>query len=429
MSEKVKLVIDDKTIELPVVVGTEGEHGFVISKLRQETGYITVDPGFASTGSCRSAITYIDGDKGILRYRGYPIEQLAEKASFVETAYLLINGELPSRAELSRYSNAFTKNANLHEDMKKFFGGYPATGHPMAMLSAMICALSVYYPELIKPDPRPEDIELSAIELMAKVRTIVACTYKKTVGEPFMYAKEELEYVANFLHMMFSTPTHEYKINQTVVNTLKMLFLLHADHEQNCSTSTVRMVGGSGANLFASVSAGVSALWGPLHGGANQKVVEMLEMISADGGDVDKYIAKAKDPDSKFRLMGFGHRVYKNYDPRAKIIKTETHALLNTLDRHDPLLDLAVKLEEKALKDDYFAERKLYPNVDFYSGLIYKAIGIPTPMFPVMFAIGRLPGWIAHWKEMVENPETRIARPRQIYVGANKREYIPIDQR
>ena len=429
MSEKVKLTIKDKTLELPVVVGTEGERGFDISTLRQDTGYISLDPGFANTGACQSAITYIDGDKGILRYRGYPIEQLAEKATFVETAYLLIHGDLPSKEELYRYSQAFTKNANLHEDMKKFFAGYPATGHPMAMLSAMVCALSVFYPELIKPDPKPEDIELSAIELMAKVRTIVACTYKKTIGEPFMYAREDYEYVANFLHMMFSTPTHEFKIEPTVVNALRVLFLLHADHEQNCSTSTVRMVGSSWANMFASVSAGVCALWGPLHGGANQKVVEMLEVILEDGGDVDKYIEEAKNPNSKFRLMGFGHRVYKSYDPRAKIIKQKTHDLLNTLKLHDPLLDLAVKLEEKALKDDYFAERKLYPNVDFYSGLIYKAIGIPTPMFPVMFAIGRLPGWIAHWKEMIENPKTRISRPRQIYTGATEREYIPIDKR
>ena len=429
MSEKVKLIINDKTLELPVVMGTEGERGFDISQLRQETGYISLDPGFGNTGACQSAITYIDGDNGILRYRGYPIEQLAEKATFVETAYLLIHGDLPSKSELTRYSQAFTKNANLHEDMKMFFSGNPATGHPMAMLSAMVCALSFYYPELIKPDPKPEDIELSAIELMAKVRTIVACTYKKSIGEPFMYAREDYEYVANFLHMMFSTPTHEYKIEDTVVNALRVLFLLHADHEQNCSTSTVRMVGSSWANMFASVSAGVCALWGPLHGGANQKVVEMLEMMLADGGDVDKYIEEAKNPNSKFRLMGFGHRVYKSYDPRAKIIKKKTHELLNTMKQHDPLLDLAVKLEEKALKNDYFVERKLYPNVDFYSGLIYKALGIPTPMFPVMFAIGRLPGWIAHWKEMIENPKTRISRPRQIYTGATQRDYIPIDKR
>ncbi len=429
MSEKVKLIIKGHTHELSVIEGTEGEKGFDISKLRQQTGYIALDSGFANTGACQSAITFIDGEKGILRYRGIPIEQLAEKATFVETAYLLINGHLPTKEELTRYSNAFTRHANLHEDMKKFFNGYPAAGHPMAMLSAMVCALSVYYPELIKPDPKPEDIDLTAIELMAKIRTIVACTYKKSIGEPFMYAREDYEYVANFLHLMFSTPTHEYEFNKKVVDALRILLLLHADHEQNCSTSTVRMVGSAWANLFASVSAGVCALWGPLHGGANQKVVEMLEMILEDGGDIDKYIEKAKNPKSRFRLMGFGHRVYKSYDPRAKIIKKKTHEVLKTLKVHDPLLDLAVELESKALADDYFIERRLYPNVDFYSGLIYKAIGIPTQMFPVMFAIGRLPGWIAHWKEMRENPHTRIARPRQIYVGSEKRDYIPIEKR
>ena len=429
MSEKVKLIIEGKTYELPVITGTEGEKAFDISKLRAETGYVAMDNGFANTGACQSAITFIDGEKGILRYRGIPIEQLAEQSTFVETAYLLINGELPTMDRLHFYSKSFTKNANLHEDMKRFFNSYPASGHPMATLSAMICALSFYYPELLKADPSPEEIEMISIELMAKVRTIVACTYKKDVGEPFMYAREDLEYVSNFLHMMFSTPTYEYKINETVVSALRVLLMLHADHEQNCSTSTVRMVGSSKANLFASISAGVGALWGPLHGGANQKVVEMLEAIQADGGNLDKYIEKAKNPKSPFRLMGFGHRVYKNYDPRARIIKGRAYELLKKLNIHDPLLDLAVKLEDKVLKDDYFTERKLYPNVDFYSGIIYKAIGIPTPMFPVMFAIGRLPGWIAHWKEMRENPHGRIARPRQIYVGHQIRDYVPIQNR
>jgi citrate synthase len=429
MADKATLILNNTSYEFPVLMGTEGERGIDITQLRSKTGYITLDPGFANTGSCKSSITFIDGDKGILRYRGIPIEQLAEESGFVETAYLLIHGNLPTKAQLRNYSEAFTRNANLHEDMKRFFDGYPATGHPMAMLSAMICALSVYYPELIKPDPSTEDIELIAIELMAKVRTIVACTYKKTIGEPFMYAREDLDYVSNFLHMMFSTPSHTYEMEVPVVNALRVLFLLHADHEQNCSTSTVRMVGSSWANLFASISAGVGALWGPLHGGANQKVVEMLAMIAADGGNLEKYIEKAKDSSNPFRLMGFGHRVYKSYDPRAKIIKECTHELLNVLNIHDPLLDLAMKLEEKVLKDNYFIERKLYPNVDFYSGIIYKAMGIPTPMFPVMFAIGRLPGWIAHWKEMRESADTRIARPRQIYMGETERKYIPIEER
>jgi len=430
MPNKARLIIDKDTHELPIIKGVYGERAIDISKLRALTSHITLDDGFANTGSCKSSITYLDGEKGILLYRGYPIEQIAEQStSFVEVAYLLIYGDLPNRQQLAAFSNAFTRNANLHEDMKSFFKGYPVTGHPMAMLSAMVCALSAYYPELSKPEPTPAEIDLITIELMAKIRTIVACTYKKQIGEPFIYAREDLEYVANFLHMMFSTPTREYKIEPAVLDALRTLLMLHADHEQNCSTSTVRMVGSSWANLFASVSAGICALWGPLHGGANQKVVEMLEMILQDGGNIKKYIAKAKRPKSKVRLMGFGHRIYKSYDPRAKIIKEKTYQLLDHMKIHDPLLDIAVKLEEAVLNDDYFLSRKLYPNVDFYSGIIYKAIGIPTPMFPVMFAIGRLPGWIAHWREMKNEGGARIARPRQVYTGELKRDYISIEKR
>lgn len=428
MPEKAKLIIDNKTYEFPIIQGTDGNKSIDISNLRAETGHLVYDQGFANVASCHSAITYLDGEKGILRYRGYPIEDLAEKATFVETAYLLIHGELPTKQQLRAYSASFTRHANLHEDMKAFFEGYPATGHPMAMLSAMVCALSAYYPELVKINPTDDEIETTSVELLAKVRTIAACTYKKRIGEPFMYAREDLEYMANFLHMMFSTPTHEYVPDPTVLSALRTLMILHADHEQNCSTSTVRMAGSSLANLFASVSAGICALWGPLHGGANQKVLEMLEEIKTDGGNVDKYIEKAKDPNDPFRLMGFGHRVYKSYDPRAKIIKEKADGVLKALGVHDPLLQIAVDLEQKVLKDDYFKERKLYPNVDFYSGIIYKAVGIPTDMFTVMFVIGRLPGWIAHWIELKKNKD-RIGRPRQVYIGEMMRHYVPIDKR
>ncbi|MBD3379156.1 MAG: citrate synthase [Candidatus Omnitrophica bacterium] len=429
MDENAKLSFDGKTIELPIITGTEGEKGLDISKLRKETGYITVDPGFSNTGSCTSAITYIDGEKGILRHRGIPIEQLAEKSTFVETAYLVIHDRLPLKEELEFYSKGFTKHSMIHEDMKTFFRGYPQNAHPMAILSAMVCSLSCYYPEFIKAEPTDDEIENIAIELMAKVRTIAAYTYKKSIGEPFVYPRADLRYVANFMHMMFSSPVKEYKIDPEIVKALETLFILHVDHEQNCSTSTVRLVGSSRANLFASVSSAICALWGPLHGGANQKVVEMLQRIHDDGGDVDKYIAKAKDKNSSFRLMGFGHRVYKNFDPRALLIKDQCKMVLDRLGIHDPLLDIAVKLQEKALKDDYFKERKLYPNVDFYSGIIYKAVGIPLAMFPVLFAIGRMPGWIAQWKEMIESPCARIGRPRQIYTGENKRDYIPMEKR
>ena len=429
MEEKAQIILDGNTFEFPVQTGTENEKAIDISTLRKDTGYITLDNGFANTGSCTSSITYLDGEKGILRYRGYPVEQIAEQSTFVETAYLLIHGELPNAEELETFSYSFTSQAALHPHMLHFFKGYPATGHPMGLLSAMVCSLSGYYPDLLRPDPSEDEVLVMAAELLAKVRTISAYTYKISVGQEFVPPRNDLKYIDNFLHMMFSTPEEDYVIKDAVVNALKVLLILHADHEQNCSTSAVRLIGSSWANMFASISGGISALWGPLHGGANQKVVEMLEEIQAAGGNIKKFIAKAKDPEDKYRLMGFGHRVYKNYDPRASIIKKRAHELFDTLGINDPLLDIAVKLEDVVLKDDYFKERKLYPNVDFYSGLIYKAIGIPTVMFPVLFAIGRMPGWIAHWKEMRENPASRINRPRQIYTGQTKRDYVEIDNR
>ncbi len=429
MEKKAKLILDKKSIDLPVVVGTEGERALDISRLRKETSYITLDPGYANTGSCRSAITYIDGEKGVLRYRGIPIEQLAENSHFVETAYLIIHDKLPAKEELTTYSRKFTLHSMIHEDMKTMFSGYPLDAHPMAILSAMVCSLSCYYPEMIKLEPSEEEIENIAIELMSKVRTISAFSYKKSIGEPFVYPKAELKYVANFMHMMFSSPTNEYCLDNDTLRALETLLILHADHEQNCSTSTIRLVGSSRANLFASVSSAICALWGPLHGGANQKVVEMLQKIKDDDGNIDKYIEKAKDKNSPFRLMGFGHRVYKNYDPRAVIIKKQCKTVLDKMGVKDPLLDIALELEKKVLKDDYFMERKLYPNIDFYSGLIYKAIGIPVNMFPVMFAIGRMPGWIAQWKEMIETPGAKIGRPRQVYTGRAERDYVPVEER
>jgi len=429
MKNTAKLIVDGKEYELPIVVGTHGEKGIDISNLRSETGYITLDSGFANTGSCKSAITFLDGEKGILRYRGIPIEQLASKSTFIETAHLLIYNHLPTQDELDNFSRLFTKHAMIHEDMKDFFTGYPSTGHPMGILSALVGALSAFYPELVKPNPSKEEIDILIVELLSKVRTICAFSYKKSIGEPIVYPRHDLRYIPNFLNMMFSSPNIDYKIEKVVVDALQSILILHADHEQNCSTSTVRMVGSSWANLFASLSAGINALWGPLHGGANQSVLEMLQQIKDDGGDLKKYINKAKDKNDNFRLMGFGHRVYKNFDPRAKIIKKRVDALLKKMGIHDPLLDIAVRLEEIALKDEYFIERKLYPNVDFYSGIAYQAIGIPVKMFPVMFAIGRLPGWIAHWKEMIEDPTSRICRPRQIYTGNDVRDYIPIEAR
>lgn len=429
MTENAKLIIEGKTYELPIIVGTENEKAIDISNLRKDSGYITLDNGYANTGACKSAITFLDGEKGILRYRGIPIEQIAEQSTFVEASYLLIYGQLPTARQLKKFSESFTLHAAIHDDMKKLFEGYPPTGHPMGILSAMVTILGAYYPELVKPEPSKEEIDMIAVELMAKVRTICAYSYKKSIGKALIEPRDDLQYIPNFLHMMFSTPLKEYKIIPEVVNALRTVLILHADHEQNCSTSTVRMVGSSWANLFASVSAGICALWGPLHGGANQEVIEMLEDMERDGGDIQKYVNKAKDSKDTYRLMGFGHRVYKNYDPRAKIIKLQADALLKKLGIQDPLLDIAISLEEAVLKDDYFKERKLYPNVDFYSGIIYKAIGIPTKMFPAMFAIGRMPGWIANWKEMKESPDSRIGRPRQIYTGHTIRPYIPIDQR
>ena len=429
MEKTAKIILDDKTVELPTTVGTENEKAIDISDLRAKTLHITFDPGFGNTGACKSAITYLDGENGILRYRGYPIEQIADTTTFVEVAYLLIYGQLPTQKELDNFSNSFTEHAMIPDDMVNFFAGYPTSGHPMGILSSMVCSLSAYYPELLNPKPSKEDIDKIAVQLLSKVRTISAFSYRKSAGKPFVYPRKDLKYIPNFLNMMFSDTKKEYKIDDDVVNALRALLILHADHEQNCSTSTVRMVGSSRANMFASVSAGICALWGPLHGGANQEVIQMLETIQADGGDLKKYVVMAKDKTKNFRLMGFGHRVYKNFDPRAKIIKTKADSLLKKLGINDPLLDIAKKLEEVALKDEYFIERKLYPNVDFYSGIILRAIGIPVNMFPVMFAIGRMPGWIAHWKEMIEDPSTKIGRPRQIYIGERKRDFVPIEKR
>ena len=429
MKETAKIVIGDKTYECPVILGTEGEKAIDISALRSESGYVTFDPGLGNTATCRSAITFLDGEKGVLRYRGIPVEQLAEHASFLEVAYLLIYGHLPTEDELDRFSELFTLNSMIHEDMKHFFNGYPQSAHPMGILSAAINSLAAYYPEFDNPEPTPLQIDMIVAELMSKVRTISAFSYKKSIGEPFVYPRGDLKYVPNFLHMMFSSPIREYNLDESIVDALKVILILHADHEQNCSTSTVRMVSSSKANLFASISAGICALWGRLHGGANQGVIEMLETMHKDGGTLERSIEKAKDKNSSFRLMGFGHRVYKNYDPRATIIKQQAHKLLGKLGIHDPLLDLAVRLEERVQKDAYFVERKLYPNVDFYSGIILRTIGIPLNMFTVIFAIGRLPGWIAHWKERIDNTANRIWRPRQIYIGNTVDDYTPIERR
>ncbi|HXI58630.1 MAG TPA: citrate synthase [Polyangia bacterium] len=425
---KVELTIDGKAISLPVIEGTENERAIDIGKLRGQTGYVTIDPAFVNTASTTSAITFLDGEKGVLRYRGIPIEELAEKSTFVEVAYLLINGKLPNAKELARFSGQLTRHSMLHEDMKRFFDGYPGTAHPMAILSAMVLSLSSFYPQALDVKNR-EETEATIARLMSKMRTIAAYSYKKSIGQPFVYPKNNLSYCANFLNMMFSVPAEPYEIDEELVKVLNLLLILHADHEQNCSTSTVRMVGSSQANLFAAISAGICALWGPLHGGANEEVLEMLQQIQADGGGPQKYVELAKRKDSGFRLMGFGHRVYKNYDPRAKIIKAAADKVIKKLKVPDPLLDIAYHLEEAALTDPYFVERKLYPNVDFYSGIIYRALGIPSNMFTVMFAIGRLPGWIAHWKEMFDDPGTKISRPRQIYTGPVLNHYVPIDQR
>jgi citrate synthase len=420
-----KMAINGKELDLPVVVGTEDETGIDISQLRKRSGVVTLDTGYGNTGSCQSAITFINGEKGILRYRGYPIEQIAVTTRFPEVCYLLIYGELPTREQYAEFRKDLTQHTLIHEDMKKFFEGYAITAHPMAILSSMVAALSSYYDAA----QNNEDMDLNIIRLLAKAKTIAAFSYKKSVGQPFVYPQNHLSYTQNFLHMMFSVPTEPYEVPEVLDEALNLLLILHADHEQNCSTSTVRMVGSSEANLFASISAGINALWGPLHGGANQKVIEMLQHILDDGGDYKKYVNLAKDKDSGFRLMGFGHRVYKNYDPRAKILKESADQVLSELGVDDPLLEIAKHLEEIALEDDYFVSRKLYPNVDFYSGILYRAMGIPTNMFTVMFALGRLPGWIAHWREMRLDPTGRIHRPRQIYTGPKKRDVVPLAER
>jgi citrate synthase len=420
----------DREIELPIVRGTENELALDIAKLRAQTGLITLDYGFVNTGSCESAITYIDGDAGVLRYRGIPIEQLVEREhpSFIETAYLLIWGELPNQTQLDEFRFEVRRHTLLHEDAKRFYDGFPRDAHPMAILSSVVGALSTFYQDSADPHDE-EQVHLSIVRLIAKLPTIAAYAYKKSIGQPFLYPDNDLDLIENFLTMMFAVPSERYNPSPHVVHALKQLLVLHADHEQNCSTSTVRLAGSSDANLFVSVAAGINALWGPLHGGANQAVIEMLEAIQADGGDVDAYVARAKDPDDSFRLSGFGHRVYKNYDPRARILRSTADVVLAELNRRDELLDLAKRLEAVALEDDFFVERKLYPNVDFYSGLLYRAMGFPTDMFPVLFAMGRLPGWIAHWKEMMDSPKTKIGRPRQIYTGPTEHKYVAVEDR
>src|SRR5215471_19263276 len=412
-----KLIYEGKEYELPVVEGTEGEKGIVISDLRSKSGLITLDPAYGNTGSCQSSITFIDGEKGILRYRGYPIEQVAERARFTEVCYLLIYGKRPTVEELKDFRERMNRHTLLHEDMKKFYEGYPAGAHPMAIMAAMFASLSSFYPET------EDTIDRNIVRILAKAKTIAAFAHKKSIGQPFVYPRNDLSWPANFLRMMFAVPAEEYEVNPVLEDALNLLLILHADHEQNCSTSTMRMVGSSGANLFASISAAICSLWGPRHGGANQEVVEMLEAIQKDGGNYAQFLEQVKKGQSKIRLMGFGHRVYKNFDPRATLLKKTCDRVFQELGIHDPLLDLAKKIEEHALKDDYFIKRKLYPNVDFYSGIIYRAMGIPTEMFTVMFTLGRLPGWIAHWMEQRKDPDDRIHRPRQIYTGATLREF------
>ncbi len=419
-----KVILEGNEYELPITVGTEGEVGIEIRSLRKLSKAVTLDEGYGNTGSCKSAITFIDGERGIMRYRGYPIEQVAEQSSFVEVCYLLVFGELPTSGQLEEFSDALTRHTLLHEDMKKFFEGYSSSAHPMVILSSMVASLSTYY-----PPTTDETLDLNILRLLAKAKTIAAFSYKKSIGQPFIYPRNDLSYTKNFLHMMFANPAEPYEVPEVLDHALRLLLILHADHEQNCSTSTVRMVGSSGADLFASIAAGINALSGPLHGGANQKVMEMLRRIRADGSNTKKYVEMAKDKDSDFRLMGFGHRVYKNFDPRARILKVAANRVLDELKLDDSLLDIARALEEVALADDYFLERNLYPNVDFYSGFLYRAMGIPTNMFTVMFSLGRLPGWIAHWKEMREDPNGRIHRPRQIYIGETERAFVPTSER
>ncbi len=418
----------EQVISMPIIEGTEKENALDISSLRAKTGYVTIDPAFMNTASTTSAITFLDGDKGTLQYRGYPIDELGASSTFLETSYLIIHGNLPTSSQLSHFEKKLAINAHVHENFKKFLEGFPPCAHPMAKLSALVCSLSAFDEQALDVDHETAN-ENAMIKLLAQVPTLAAFSYKKSVGQPFVYPDASLSYCANFLNMMFLIPGQTYALDEEVVKALNLLFILHADHEQNCSTSTVRFVGSSKANLYASISAGICALWGPLHGGANQEVIEMLEIIHNDGGNVQKFVDMAKDKSSNFKIMGFGHRVYKNYDPRARLIKSAMDAILAKLGVNDPLLEIAKKLEEAALKDSYFVERKLYPNVDFYSGIIYRALGFPTNMFPVLFALGRMPGWIAHWKEMHESPSTKIGRPRQIYTGPTLRSYLPISKR
>jgi len=427
MDDFVTLSYNGSQIKLPVVTGSEGEKAIDISSLRSATGFITLDPGYANTGSCLSAITYMDGEQGILRYRGIPVEQLAEKSTFKETAFLLINGRLPNREELTRFSVMLNDNSLVHEDLKTFYQNFPRASHPMGILSSMVNALRSFYPELAGLEQ--EEITLTMTRLLAKVRTMAAMSYKISRGHKVVYPRPDLTYCENFLNMMFDTPVRPYEINRAAVNALRVFWILHADHEQNCSTSAVRVVGSARVNLYAAISSGIAALWGPLHGGANQAVIEMLSTIQADGGNFHKAIQRAKDKSDPFRLMGFGHRVYKTYDPRAKIMKKMCDELLESLQIDDPLLDLAKELEEVAVKDPYFVDHNLYPNIDFYSGIVLRAIGIPTNMFTVMFAIGRLPGWIAQWKESMDDPKWKICRPRQVYTGATEYDFVPIHAR
>jgi citrate synthase len=428
MEKTAKLIVDGKTYELPIVIGTEGDRGLDISKLRQETGLITLDPGYANTGSCKSSITFMDGEKGILRHRGIPIEQLAEHSTFAETAYLLLNGELPTREQLTNFSILLNDHSLVHEDMREFFQNFPRRAHPMGILSSMVNALRAFYPELPE-STQDKDTNVMSTRLLSKVRTMAAMSYKISRGHKVVYPRHDLTYAANFLNMMFDSPVLPYRIDEVLVEGLNVFWILHADHEQNCSTAAVRLVGSARVNLYAAISAGISALWGPLHGGANQAVVEMLQEIQANDGDVQPFIKRAKDKKDPFRLMGFGHRVYKTYDPRARIMKKVCDKVLKRLNRRDELLDIAMKLEEAVLKDPFFIDHNLYPNVDFYTGIFLRALGIPINMFTVMFAIGRLPGWISQWKESIDDPQWKLHRPRQIYTGLEERDYVPMKDR
>jgi citrate synthase len=428
MEEIAKLVIDGHTYELPVVRGTEGERAIDISRLREETGLITLDTGYPNTGACKSSITYMDGEKGVLRYRGYPVEQLAEHSTFVETAFLLINGELPTREELTRFSVLLNDHSLVHRDMLLFFDNFPRRAHPMGILSSMVNALRAFYPELPERSEE-EEINVTFTRLISKIRTMAAISYKLSRGHEVIYPRPDLTYAANFLNMMFDSPVRPYELDEDIARALNVFWILHADHEQNCSTAAVRLVGSARVNLYAAISAGICALWGPLHGGANQAVVEMLIAIQENGGDIGPFIARAKDRNDPFRLMGFGHRVYKTFDPRGKIMKQMADRVLKKQKVHDPLLDIARKLEEVALEDPYFIDHHLYPNVDFYSGIVMRAMGIPTNMFTVMFAIGRLPGWISQWKESMDDPEWKLQRPRQVYTGPRERDYVFMAER